>query len=74
MLAYSPHHPSGMTRPAQFSVNYLFFDISLSIAIVGKLVGAALNVGNNTIGGQLLDASGHCSRAREVLKTHQVDG
>lgn len=74
MPAYSPNHPSGKTRPAQSLVNHQPFGTSLSIAIVSKLVGAAPSVGDNTIGGQLLDARGHGSRAREALETHQVNG
>lgn len=46
----------------------------LSVAVVGKQVNAALNILDDVLGGQLLNALGHGSRAIEVLKSSEVEG
>lgn len=46
----------------------------LSSAIVGKLVRATLDISDHATGSQLKDPAGHRSRAREALKSLEVDG
>lgn len=48
--------------------------MSLLVAVVGKEVGAALNILDDTLGGELLDAVGDLLGAAETLKSLQVDG